>query len=77
MIRFSTDDIPPEDRFDQWREVRGKSLFGVTIELPPDRRHTFKGSFRAQAVGGADSRYRPHRRPQPVHLPSGEGPRDA
>jgi len=53
MIRFSTDDIPPEDRFDQWREVRGKSLFGVTIELPPDRRHTFKGSFRAQAVGGA------------------------
>jgi AraC-like DNA-binding protein len=33
--------------------VRGKSLFGVTIELAPDRRHTFRGSFQARAIAGA------------------------
>lgn len=53
MIHFSTDDIAPEDRFDQWREVRGKNLFGVTIELPAERRHAFRGSFRAHFVGNA------------------------
>lgn len=53
MIRFSTDDLDPKDRFDQWREVRGKSLFGVTIELPPERRLQFQGSFRAYKVGAA------------------------
>lgn len=53
MIRFSTDDILPEDRFDQWREVRGKSLFGVTIELAAERRRAFKGSFQAHRVGNA------------------------
>lgn len=53
MIRFSTDDIAPQDRFDQWREVRGKSLFGVTIELPAAKRSAFKGSFQAHRVGSA------------------------
>lgn len=33
--------------------MRGKSLFGVTIELAPDRRHTFRGSFQARAIAGA------------------------
>ncbi|MFK3777677.1 AraC family transcriptional regulator [Agrobacterium sp. NPDC089420] len=33
--------------------MRGKSLFGVTIELARDRRHSFKGSFQARAVAGA------------------------
>ncbi len=33
--------------------MRGKSLFGVTIELARDRRHSFKGSFQARALAGA------------------------
>jgi AraC-like DNA-binding protein len=33
--------------------VRGKSLFGVTIELARDLRHSFRGSFQARAVAGA------------------------
>jgi AraC-like DNA-binding protein len=53
MIRFATDDLAPAERFDHWRDVRGKSLFGVTIELPPERRLAFQGSFRAHAVGRA------------------------
>lgn len=53
MLNFSTDDIAPEHRFEQWREVRGKSLFGVTIDIPPERRGLFQGSFQARMVGGA------------------------
>ena len=53
IVRFATDDFLPEHRFDQWREVRGKSLFGVTIELARDLRHSFRGSFQARAVAGA------------------------
>lgn len=33
--------------------MRGKSLFGVTIELAPDRRQAFSGSFQARSVAGA------------------------
>lgn len=33
--------------------MRGKSLFGVTIELAPERRQSFKGSFEARAIAGA------------------------
>jgi AraC-like DNA-binding protein len=53
MLRFSTDEVAPGDRFEQWREVRSKGLFGVTIEMPPERRQHFSGSFRAEKVGGA------------------------
>lgn len=53
MIRFTTDDIAPQDRFDHWREVRGKSLFGVTIELPAEYRRGFMGRFSARGVGNA------------------------
>ncbi len=53
MIHFSTDDIAPQDRFEQWREVRGKSLFGVTIELAAERRRDFQGAFSAHQVGNA------------------------
>lgn len=53
MIHFSTDDLAAEDRFDQWREVRGKSLFGVTIELPAEQRLAFKGAFQARLIGNA------------------------
>lgn len=53
MISFSTDDLRPQDRFDHWCEVRGKSLFGVTIELERERRAHFQGRFSAVAIGNA------------------------
>ncbi len=53
MISFSTDDIRAQDRFDHWCEIRGKSLFGVTIELERERRADFKGRFSAVAIGNA------------------------
>ncbi|MFC4299878.1 AraC family transcriptional regulator [Castellaniella hirudinis] len=53
MIHFTTDAIAPADRFDHWREVRGKNLFGITIELPAEHRLAFRGSFKAHAVGNA------------------------
>lgn len=53
MICFNTKDIALQDRFDHWREVRGKNLFGVTIELPAERRQSFEGWFSARAVGHA------------------------
>lgn len=53
MLYFSTDTIVPDHRFDHWREVRGKQLFGVTLELPAERRAGFQGWFRAHAVGPA------------------------
>lgn len=51
MLSFSTDDVAPRDRFEQWREVRSKQLFGVTIEVPAERRAAFAGSFRARKFG--------------------------
>lgn len=51
MLSFSTDDVAPRDRFDHWREVRSRELFGVTIELPAERRAAFTGAFRAKKVG--------------------------
>ncbi|VVE22174.1 helix-turn-helix transcriptional regulator [Pandoraea anhela] len=53
MIRFTTDDIAPKDRFDHWRETRAKNLFGVTIEMPAERRSRFFGAFSAHTVGNA------------------------
>lgn len=53
MLSFSTDEVDPGDRFEQWREVRSKELFGVTIEMPRERRRHFSGSFRAERVGAA------------------------
>lgn len=53
MLSFSTDDLRPQDRFDHWCEVRGKSLFGVTIELERERRPDFRGTFSARQVGAA------------------------
>ncbi|MEN3351363.1 MAG: hypothetical protein V7632_4998 [Bradyrhizobium sp.] len=52
MLTFSTDALRPEDRFEHWCEVRGKSLFGVTIELERDKRPDFRGRFSATPVGG-------------------------
>lgn len=53
MFSFSTDDLRPQDRFDHWCEVRAKALFGVTIELPRERRTEFFGRFHADRVGDA------------------------
>lgn len=53
MLTFSTDDLRPQDRFDHWCEVRGKSLFGVTIELERERRASFQGRFSAVAIGNS------------------------
>ncbi|MEP9375857.1 AraC family transcriptional regulator [Aquabacter sp. CN5-332] len=53
MLSFSTDDLRPQDRFDHWCEVRGKNLFGVTIELERERRADFRGAFSAWQVGNA------------------------
>lgn len=53
MLSFSTDDLRPQDRFDHWCEVRGKSLFGVTIELERERRADFQGRFSAIPIGDA------------------------
>ena len=53
MITFSTDDLRPQDRFDHWCDVRGKNLFGVTIELDRDRRASFQGRFSAVTIGNA------------------------
>ncbi|WP_439574691.1 helix-turn-helix domain-containing protein [Phreatobacter sp.] len=53
MLTWSTDSLPPHRRFDFWREERGRQLFGVTIELPPEHRPAFHGRFSATEVGGA------------------------
>jgi AraC-like DNA-binding protein len=53
MISFDTDGLRPADRFDHWCEVRAKGLFGVTIEVPRERRPDFHGRFSAREMGGA------------------------
>jgi AraC-like DNA-binding protein len=53
VLTWSTDALPAHERFAYWREERGKQLFGVTIEMPAERRHLFHGRFSAQPVGGA------------------------
>lgn len=53
MYTWSTDQVDPRDRFDYWREVRAKGLFGVTAELEPDRRQDFFGEFSLRKLGDA------------------------
>src|SRR5882757_4203990 len=53
MISFDTDGLRPAERFDHWCEVRAKGLFGVTIEVPRERRHDFHGRFSGREIGGA------------------------
>ncbi|OKO74535.1 helix-turn-helix transcriptional regulator [Bradyrhizobium sp. AS23.2] len=52
MYHWCTDEVEPHDRFDYWREVRAKGLFGVTAELERDRRADFYGEFSLRQVGG-------------------------
>src|ERR1700752_1524399 len=53
MLSFTTDDLPPQDRFDHWCEVRARNLFGVTISLKPPEGLNFGGRFPAVPAGGA------------------------
>ena len=53
MITFDTDSFRPHERFDHWCEVRAKGLFGITIEVPRERRPDFHGRFSAREIGGA------------------------
>ena len=53
MYRWCTDEVEPQDRFDYWREVRAKGLFGVTAELERDRRGDFFGEFALRRIDGA------------------------
>ncbi|OPY95865.1 transcriptional regulator [Bradyrhizobium sacchari] len=53
MYRWCTDEVEPHDRFDYWREVRSKGLFGVTAELERERRTDFYGEFSLRQLGGA------------------------
>lgn len=53
MYRWCTDEVEPNDRFDYWREVRSKGLFGVTAELARERRADFYGEFSLRQLGGA------------------------
>jgi AraC-like DNA-binding protein len=64
---FSTDNLPARDRFAHWREVRAEKIYGVAIELEPEKRLGFQGRFSACSVGDAAvvemhaSSYRVHR----------------
>ncbi|MGY8662349.1 helix-turn-helix domain-containing protein [Bradyrhizobium sp. UFLA05-109] len=53
MYRWCTNEVEPQDRFDYWREVRAKGLFGVTAELAREQRADFFGEFTLRQVGGA------------------------
>ena len=51
MYRWCTDEVEPHDRFDYWREVRAKGLFGVTAELEREQRAGFYGEFSLSQLG--------------------------
>ena len=53
VYRWCTDEVEPHDRFDYWREVRSKGLFGVTAELEREQRANFFGEFSLRQLGGA------------------------
>jgi AraC-like DNA-binding protein len=51
-VYWCTDEVEPHDRFDYWREVRSKGLFGVTAELEREQRADFYGEFSLRQLGG-------------------------
>jgi AraC-like DNA-binding protein len=50
---WSTDALPAHERFDVWREVRARHLFGVTAELPADQRPGFSARMTTRSIGRA------------------------
>ncbi|MCA0317769.1 MAG: AraC family transcriptional regulator [Proteobacteria bacterium] len=53
MPTWSTDALPVHERFDCWREVRARHLFGVTAELPAYQRAGFSARMATRTVGSA------------------------
>jgi AraC-like DNA-binding protein len=53
VYRWSTDQVDVQDRFDYWREVRAKGLFGITAELELERRQHFSGEFSLRKIDTA------------------------
>jgi len=53
VYRWSTDQVDPQNRFDYWREVRAKGLFGVTAELDQKRQQHFFGEFSLRKIDTA------------------------
>lgn len=51
MYTWSTDQVDPKHRFDEWREVRSRGLFGVTAELEAEQHANFSGEFTLQKFG--------------------------
>lgn len=51
MYRWCTDEVEPHNRFDFWREVRAKGLFGVTAELEREQRAGFYGELSLSQLG--------------------------
>ena len=52
-LSWSTEQVAPKDRFDYWREVRAKGLFGATAELEREQRPQFVGEFGLRKIGSA------------------------
>jgi AraC-like DNA-binding protein len=52
-MEFSTDDLRPYERFDHWREERGRNLFGGMLAIEPGWELAFHGRFSAREIGGA------------------------
>jgi len=51
LYHWSADQVDPKHRFDEWREVRSRGLFGVTAELEAEQRANFAGKFTLQKFG--------------------------
>ncbi|TCR62497.1 AraC family transcriptional regulator [Bosea sp. BK604] len=53
MFTWSSDHIAPHERFEHWREVRAKGMFGVTAERDGDHDGEFRGSLTLRPLGSA------------------------
>jgi AraC-like DNA-binding protein len=53
LYTWSADQVDPKHRFDEWREVRSRGLFGVTAELDTEQHANFTGEFTLQTFGNA------------------------
>jgi AraC-like DNA-binding protein len=53
LLSWSTAEVDQKDRFDYWRTVRAKGLFGATAELEPEQRPRFQGEFSLRKFGSA------------------------
>lgn len=70
MAYWTTDEIAANDRFEHWREVRAKNIYGVTAELARDQHAAFRGTFSATKIGNAATIGEMHA--SPYHVTRGE-----